>query len=117
MRAADTDHGRSRTASNPKVEPKARAMSPAASSQLGVSLGNHAMHSDGRVLKGAGVPLEAGKGYSTPVGPAPMSAAGPGAGRTVYKSGGQGTHGPAAGEKPEQARQIIERQGGPRVTR
>jgi hypothetical protein len=100
---------------NPKVEPKAYAMSPAGASQLGTALGNHATTSNRKVLKGAAVPLQSGPGYEAK-GPRP-GVAGPGGGRTVYRSGGQGAHGSNPGEKPQVARQIIEAAGQPRVTK
>jgi hypothetical protein len=102
--------------SAPKVEPRAKAMNPAGVSQLGTALGNHATTSNGKVLKGAAVPLERGPGYEAK-GPRPMSATGPGAGRDVHKSGSQGAHGSNPGEKPGQPRPIIEPMGGQRVTK
>ena len=72
-------------ASAPKVEPKARAMSPGAVSQLGAHVGRQ------RAVE----PLVAGPGYKPPVGPT-QSGVGPGAGRTVHRSGSQGQQGPVA---------------------
>jgi hypothetical protein len=78
-----------------KAEPRAFGMSPAAVSQLGSAMGNHAMETKG-VLPGGGKSLYAGAGYNN-VGPTPCGE-GPGAGRTVQASGGQGQHGPVAGQ-------------------
>jgi hypothetical protein len=100
--------------SAPKQEPVARAMSPAAASQLGTALGNHNTQ-DGKVLKGAAVPLQSGPGYEAK-GPRP-GVAGPGGGRAVMKSGSQALHGSNPGEKAGQARSIIETMGGQRVTK
>jgi hypothetical protein len=77
-----------------KVEPRSFAMSPEGVSQYGTALGNHATEV-GRVLPGGGRSLYAGPGYNN-VGPTPCGE-GPGAGRTVQPSGGQGQHGPVAG--------------------
>jgi hypothetical protein len=65
----------------PKVEPRAKAVSPAGVSHLGTSqfLGRE--------------PLYEGRGYNAPVGPTNTLVSGPGGGRTVMKSGSQGTHG------------------------
>jgi hypothetical protein len=67
----------------PKVEPKAHSIDPKAVSQIGLQtfLGRDA--------------LRDGKGYATPQGPTDnVAAVGVGGGRTVMKSGSQGTHGP-----------------------
>jgi hypothetical protein len=66
----------------PKAEPKPHSINPKAVSQIGLStvLGRDE--------------LRDGKGYATPRGPSdPVAAVGVGGGRTIYKSGGQGTHG------------------------
>jgi hypothetical protein len=80
--------------SAPKQEPRARAVSPAAVSQIGGHRGDHAMES-GKVLPGGGKSLYAGAGLNN-VGPTPCGQ-GPGAGRTVMPSGTVGQHGPVAG--------------------
>jgi hypothetical protein len=46
--------------------PKSKAVSPAAVSQLGTALGNHAMEV-GKVLRGASVPLYEGRGLQAPI--------------------------------------------------
>ena len=66
----------------PKAEPKPHSIDPAAVHQIGTSqfLGRDA--------------LRDGRGYSPPRGPSDnVAAVGVGGGRTIYKSGGQGTHG------------------------
>ena len=58
-------------------------------------------------------PLYGGKGYSNPVGPTNMALSGPGAGREVMRSGGQGQHGAAnPGNAPAKSTDIL-RQFGP----
>jgi hypothetical protein len=95
--------------SNPKVEPKPRAVSPAAVSQIGQNLGNHS--TDSQAYRTGAEPLYAGPGYSTPVGPT-KSVPGPGGGREVRSTGSQGQHGPVAGMAPEPARGILGPKGG-----
>jgi hypothetical protein len=63
----------------PKTEPVAQAVSPGAVSRMGAVVG------EGTPRK----PIFSGPGYSSPRGPTDMSAAGPGAGRTVYRAGSQ----------------------------
>jgi hypothetical protein len=92
-----------------KQEPVPRKVSPAATSQLGGALGNHVMERNTKV-QGAAVPMYAGKGYQTPVGPKPCGE-GPGAGRQVSRSGSQGQHGPVAGQMPSPARGILGSKG------
>jgi len=79
-----------------KVEPRAYAANPAAVSQFGGAMGNHAMNTKGPPLKGAAQSLVTGAGLMND-GPRPCGQ-GPGAGRDVMPSGGQGQHGPAAGQ-------------------
>jgi hypothetical protein len=65
-----------------KPEPKPHSINPEATAQIGIStfLGREA--------------LRDGKGYATPIGPSDnVAAVGVGGGRTVMKSGSQGTHG------------------------
>jgi hypothetical protein len=95
--------------SAPKAEPRARAVSPAAVSQLGGHLGDHATGEgkilpgggsslyagEGKILPGGGSSLYAGPGYSN-VGPRPTQE-GPGGGRTVMHCGSQDMHGAPAG--------------------
>jgi hypothetical protein len=65
----------------PKVEPRAKAINKEAVAQIGIStfLGKE--------------PLYEGRGFNAPVGPTSTMVSGPGGGRTVMKSGSQGTHG------------------------
>jgi hypothetical protein len=78
-----------------KQEPRARAVSPAAVSQMGGHRGDHATES-GKMLPGGGKSLYARPGLNN-VGPTPCGE-GPGAGRTVMPSGTVGQHGPVAGQ-------------------
>ena len=66
----------------PKVEPRAKAINVERVAQIGIStfLGKD--------------PLYEGRGFNAPVGPTSTLVSGPGGGRTVMKSGSQGTHGP-----------------------
>jgi hypothetical protein len=74
---------------SPKAEPKSTAINPGGAAQLG---------SKALAPKYA-TPLEAGPGYSTPVGPSSSIGQGPGANRQVHRCGSQGQHGsPVAGE-------------------
>lgn len=80
-----------------KQEPIAHAVSPAATSQLGSALGYR------------GPELYSGAGYSPPAPPA--CEVGVGGGRTVSKSGSQGFHGEAAGQRPGPGRDILSEYG------
>jgi hypothetical protein len=97
---------------NPKVEPRARAVPPAAAAHLGIALGNHAT-GDGYhgVLKGAAVPMYSGPGFEAK-GPTPCGV-GPGAGRQVHSTGAQGQHGQVAGAAPGPGRDILGPKGRP----
>jgi hypothetical protein len=79
------------------AKPSANAISPKGVSQIGSNMGDHATGS-GKILRKAVEPLSAGRGYSTPVGPANSLNTGPkGQGRTVMRSGSQqGTAAPKA---------------------
>jgi hypothetical protein len=69
-----------------KTEPRSKAINPGGADQLGAA----------QAVKRAVVPLEAGAGYSPPVGPTSFMVNGPkGQGRTVSRCGSQGQHGPA----------------------
>ena len=77
----------------PKVEPRAHAKSVKAVSQIGTSVGNH-VTGKRKVLRSTMRDIDAGRGYSPPVGPTDnVSAVGVAGGRTVYRSGFQGQHG------------------------
>jgi hypothetical protein len=71
----------------PKAEPKARAISPAAVSRIGLKQGNHVTGKG--TVRVQNPPLDVGRGYSTPVGPTSNMGVGPGANRAVYRSGSQ----------------------------
>lgn len=63
----------------PKTEPRAHAVSPTATDQMGNMLGNH-VTGKGEAVRGAGQPLYKGRGYEAPHD----------AGRTVHRGGSQG---------------------------
>jgi hypothetical protein len=87
--------------SAPKVEPRAYAVSPAAASQIGRSLGTHVTGGGGREVRGAATSLVTGPGLMCH-GPT-VTVPGVGGGRTLYgQSGTQHQHGEAAG-RPFQA--------------
>jgi hypothetical protein len=69
-----------------KVEPKPKKVSEMAAAGLGEMRGSHA--TDGGDLPFKTEPLYLGRGYKAP-GPSP-DRAGPGGGRTIYRSGSQG---------------------------
>jgi hypothetical protein len=95
-----------------KVEPRSKAVNPAATSQMGSMQGNHVTIPGGPMrTQGANVPLYRGAGYATPKGPTECGQ-GPGAGRTIMKTGTQMTHGPVSGQRPSQARGILGPKGG-----
>jgi hypothetical protein len=70
----------------PKPEPKAKAISPCAVSQIGNKQGNHA--TDKGTVRTRTEPLVTGRGYQ-PVGPTRNMGQGPGANRTFHRSGSQ----------------------------
>jgi hypothetical protein len=80
-----------------KVEPRAYAANPAAVSQMGTALGNHAYNTKGAPLKGAAQSLVTSPGLMCD-GPTP-TVPGVGGGRTLYgQSGTQHMHGEPAGQ-------------------
>jgi hypothetical protein len=88
----------------PKVEPRARQIREPAVAQIGGNYGDHVTRGDSSGWRPG--PLYGGKGYNNPVGPTNMALSGPGAGREVMRSGGQGCHGEVAGTRPAPARRI-----------
>src|SRR5713101_1831835 len=88
-----------------------KAISPAAAADIGIKKGNHASEGGGKTLQRPADPLI----KATPKDRVPMGNAvatnvgkgGPGAGRTVHRSGSQGQHGPAAGSAAPQGRDIL----------
>lgn len=86
----------------PKMEPRSHAIDPGAVSRLGA-------HPSPAQAK----PLVSGRGYSTPVGPSSNMGQGPGANRTVYRSGSQSAT-PAAKPMPTGSFDIL-REFGPDV--
>ena len=100
-----------RDSSAPKVEPRARSMSPAAVNQLGAKVGDHVTHVKGSTGY-TGEKLVRGQGYNAPVGPTDnVKACGVGGGRTLYgQSGSQGTHGSVnpGNPRPNTRREALE---------
>jgi hypothetical protein len=77
----------------PKIEPRPHAKSVKAVSQIGTSIGNH-ITGKGKVLRSAMRDIDAGRGYSPPIGPTDnVAAVGVGGGRSIYRTGVQGRHG------------------------
>lgn len=77
-----------------KIEPRSKAINPAAVAQLGIIQGNHAMDAGGKILDN--VPnMSLGNGYNpaspndTPAG---WDQEGPGSGRIIRNSGTQGKY-------------------------
>jgi hypothetical protein len=89
-----------------KVEPRPRAVSPGAVSQIGSSMGNHVTEV-GREMnpRGASEPLYSGQGYKAPYG-VKLNAK-----PEVMGSGTQGCHGPVAGQVPKGGRDILSEYG------
>jgi hypothetical protein len=84
----------------PKSEPRPHARNPAAVAQYGGLVGNHITSKSSTRYRGE--PDYARRGYQNPVGPSSMALSGPGAGREVLRSGGQGQHGQVnPGKSPE----------------
>jgi hypothetical protein len=91
----------------PKAEPRPRAINPSAVAQLGTHLGDKVTHVAGSTGY-RGEPLVRGSGYSPPQGPTDnVKAVGVGGGRTIYETSTQGTHGPVAGQRRPQGRDIL----------
>jgi hypothetical protein len=78
-----------------KAEPRSFAVSPEAVSRYGTSQGTHITGGGGREVPNKGQSFVTGPGLMND-GPIPCGQ-GPGAGRSVQPSGGQGQHGPVAG--------------------
>jgi hypothetical protein len=95
----------------PKVEPRAHARNPAAVGQYGQLQGSHVTR--GRESNYRGEPDTMRRGYRNPIGPTSMALSGPGAGREVLRSGGQGTHGAVNAGNPRSSpdRHIISSYG------
>jgi hypothetical protein len=90
-----------------KTEPRPHARNPARVAQYGQMVGNHATNTRG-ATNYKGDPDFTRKGYATPVGVTdPVRAVGVGGGREVMASGSQGTHGPVAGQRRPQGRDIL----------
>jgi hypothetical protein len=79
-----------------KVEPRPRAVSEAAVSQIGSQMGNHVTEMGAKMKAwGGSEPLYSGRGYSAPTG------ANVNTKPAVMKSGSQSQHGPVAGTRPQ----------------
>jgi hypothetical protein len=77
----------------PKAEPRPHAKSVKGVSQIGTSIGNH-ITGKGKVLRSTVRDIDAGRGYSPPVGPSDnVAAVGVGGSRNIYRTGVQGRHG------------------------
>jgi hypothetical protein len=94
-----------------KVEPRSKAIREPAVGQIGGSYGDHTTN-QGETGWRPG-PLYGGRGYNNPVGPTNMALSGPGAGREILRSGGQGTHGATNPGNPQPQQGDILRQYGP----
>jgi len=90
-----------------RVAPRVLSANEAAVADLGSMKGNH---SENRTLPYQARPLYNGQGFQpVPLGNAKatdVGAGGPGKGRTIYKSGTQGQHGPVAGQPKQPGRDI-----------
>jgi len=80
----------------PKTEPIARAADIRGTSQIGQMVGNHLTEKT-KILKGVAKPVfDGSRGYEPPgMISDPVKAVGVGGGRTIYRTGVQGQHGPA----------------------
>ena len=87
----------------------ARAQNPRGVSQIGQSQGNHSMDSSGKKLTKAVEPVRGAAMPDHRLGNETAKAAGqgPGAGRTVMRSGSQTQTGPVAGNVAPQGRDIL----------
>jgi hypothetical protein len=101
---------------NPKVEPRAYARNPGAAGQYGQSQGSHVTRGEESKYRGEPDPTMR-RGYNNPVGPTNMALSGPGAGREVLRSGGQGTHGGTNPGSPRPAGRDILSSYGPESSR
>jgi hypothetical protein len=82
----------------PKVEPRAKAVSPGGVSQLGSAIG----------AKRAQEPIYEGRGFNSAKAGQPNNmVSGPGGGRTVMASGSQCQHGPSEGTAPAPSKDTL----------
>ena len=97
-----------RHSSAPKVEPRSHRVREPAVAQIGGNYGDHVTQGGSTGWRPG--PLYGGKGYSNPVGPTNMALSGPGAGREILRSGGQGTHGATnpGNPRPNPLREALE---------
>jgi hypothetical protein len=93
----------------PKVEPRAKRIREPAVAQIGGNYGDHSTH--GRETGWRPGSIYGGKGYNNPVGPTNMALSGPGAGRTVMKSGSQCQTGTNPGNpRPNPRREALDQE-------
>jgi hypothetical protein len=86
----------------PKVEPRAKGVSPGGVSQLGEHVGT----------RKAQEPMYQGKGFNSAKAGQPNNmVSGPGGGRTVMATGSQSQHGPAAGTAPPPSKDTLSEYG------
>jgi hypothetical protein len=91
----------------PKVEPRSHRVREPAVAQIGGNYGDHVTRGGSTGWRPGSI--YGGAGYSNPVGPTNMALSGPGAGRTVMKSGSQCQTGPVAGTPRPPGRGFDER--------
>ena len=92
----------------PKVEPRSHRVREPAAAQIGGNYGDHVTRGGSTGWRPGSI--YGGAGYSNPVGPTNMAVSGPGAGREVMRSGGQGTHGSVnpGSPRPNPRREALE---------
>src|SRR6516164_5210007 len=95
----------------PKVEPRSHRVREPAAAQIGGNYGDHVTRGGSTGWRPGSI--YGGAGYSNPVGPTNMALSGPGAGREILRSGGQGTHGAPASGNPQPQQGDILPQFGP----
>ena len=92
----------------PKVEPRSHRVREPAVAQIGGNYGDHVTRGGSTGCRPGSI--YGGAGYSNPVGPTNMALSGPGAGREILRSGGQGTHGATnpGNPRPNPRREALE---------
>jgi len=89
--------------------PNTNLISPRGVSQYGYAPGSTLKKDGSYTTQNSALPVNQGTARQVPSGNAVAAStvAGPGGSRTVYRSGTQATHGPAAGPAPVQGRDIF----------
>src|SRR6516165_12647528 len=92
----------------PKVEPRSHRVREPGVAQIGGNYGDHVTRGGSTGWRPGSI--YGGAGYSNPVGPTNMALSGPGAGREILRSGGQGTHGATnpGNPRPNPRREALE---------